>query len=105
MGANLSCESLGSLHEEAVRKAVFPGLSDLQRPHEWMSFILPMLAGVAILRVVAAPDLPADEARAQVNPRVAGGDTLLAYIGSGNGIRFVTSEVVTGAGHGFMRPE
>jgi hypothetical protein len=72
--------SPGSFEEEVVRKAVFPRLAGFEGLHERMAVLLPMLAGVAILGVVTAPDLTADEAGSKVHPCVPGGDALFADI-------------------------
>lgn len=64
-----------------------------------MVHLLPVFARMAILRVVAAADLPANEACPEVNPGVTGGDALLADIRRGWGLRFEASEVKTGSGH------
>jgi hypothetical protein len=48
-----------------------PGLSRLDRAHERVLGLVEMLGGVFILRRIAARDVAAEQAHAQMNPRVA----------------------------------
>lgn len=60
-----------------------------------MLILLPVLAGVAVLRVVATADLAAAETDPQVYPGVPSGNALLANVRPGIGLLFEPSEVVT----------
>jgi len=53
--------SSGFFEEEVVGEAILPALSGLERLHEGMSLLLPVFARMAVLRVVTAADLSADE--------------------------------------------
>jgi hypothetical protein len=66
--------------EEMIRKAVLPGLTRLDRPHQGVAIGFPVLPGVAVLRVVTAAHLAAMKARPEVHPSVTGGDALVADI-------------------------
>jgi hypothetical protein len=99
MGEPDLLESSGSFDEEVIGKAILPRLSWLEGPHERMPVLFPVSAGMAILRVVAAADPPANEACPEVNPRVPGGNALFANVRFGNGLSFEASEVITRSRH------
>src|SRR6185503_9826610 len=59
-----------------VDVAPAPVLARLEGEHDRVVVLGGVLAGVPVRRGVAAPDLPAREAQAQVHPAVALGDAL-----------------------------
>jgi hypothetical protein len=62
-----------------------------------MVVLLPVLAGVPILRVVATANHTTDKAGAEMNPGVARGDATFANVRPGLGQRLQTSEMKTGS--------
>lgn len=70
-----------------------------------MAVLFPVLAGVAILRIVATADLPAHEAGSQVDPRVPGGNALFTDIRLGMRLCFEVAEVVAGSRHAYRFSE
>src|SRR4051794_3500544 len=68
-------------HYLVVDEAIDPVLAGLEGPHDRVTVGARVLASVAILRVVAAADVTASHAQAEVHPMVAGGQALLATVG------------------------
>lgn len=62
--------------------------------------MFPVLASMAVLRVVAAADLPTVEATPQMHPGVPRGDTLITNVRRGEGLVLEPSEMETGSRHG-----
>src|SRR6185295_17974645 len=71
------------LHADLVHIAPAPALARLERGDDRMLRRVEMLRGVLVLRVVAAADVAAGAAKAQVQPAIAGPETLLAALGAG----------------------
>src|SRR5699024_10687834 len=66
---------------QSVRIAPPPVLPGLERPHQRMVRMLVEVPGRVLVRgAVAAADVPADHADAQVHPGPAGGQTVLAAV-------------------------
>src|SRR5438105_15313033 len=71
-------ESRRQLHRQLVDVAPAPILAGLDRRHDGMMRRMEMHSRVPILRVIAATDMPAGSAQAQMNPGVAEPEALLA---------------------------
>jgi hypothetical protein len=85
-----------SLHQGPIGKAELPGFSWFDGSNDRMIVLLPMLAGVPVLRVVTTADRTADEAGSEVHPVVTQGHTPFTNIGRRIGHSFESPEVVTG---------
>ena len=68
----------GGLEEELIYVTPAPILARLEAPDDRMLGRMEVLGGVPAGRIVAAPDVTALLAQAEVNPAAAGGQTLLA---------------------------
>src|SRR5258706_3731379 len=75
------------------------GFTWLQRGHDGVPGLVKMPGGVLVFRVVAAADMAAGAAQAQVHPGIAGGETFLATIGIGL-VGFHETQMGTLRGHG-----
>ena len=66
-----------------IGKAEPPGLTGFDGPDQWVTVFLPVFPGMSVDRVVTASNGTALEARAEMNPGVAGRHTLIAHIRAG----------------------
>src|SRR6267143_6893119 len=71
------------LHVDLVNVAPAPALPRLERGDDRMPGFLEMLGGVLVLRIVAAADVPARPAQAQMHPGVSRREAFLAAVGVG----------------------
>jgi hypothetical protein len=70
--------ALAELHHHFIYVAPGPEFARLYGPHHRMMSCCEMLRGVLVFRVVAAPNVTADEALAQVHPCISDFDALFA---------------------------
>src|SRR5215207_1102971 len=71
---------LGNQEREVIDVAPGPLLARLERADQRVTALVRVGGGMAVGRVVAAPDLSALEADPQMQPRVAHGQTLLTAL-------------------------
>jgi hypothetical protein len=64
-----------------VDEAPTPALPRLERADDRVLRLVEVLRGVAVPRIVTAPDVPARHAEPQVHPTVTAGEALLASVG------------------------
>src|SRR5919198_5748417 len=76
----LSLALLCRLHHELIDIAPEPVLARLERLHERVAGGVEMLGGMLVLRRVTAADVPANEALAQVDPRLSRFQAVLAAV-------------------------
>src|ERR1700691_5290332 len=93
-----SSRRLVKLQLHLVHKAPSPRFSRLQRAHDGVSTGMKVLGGVFVLGGIAAADMAALQAQSQVNPRVAGFQTLFAA--TGVWLHFFDLVQMCAAGHG-----
>src|SRR5438876_6536321 len=72
------------LDDEPVDVAPAPVLSAFERGHYRMLGRAEVLRGVPVLRIVAAPHMPAGPAQAKVHPRISHGQAFLTARGVGS---------------------
>src|SRR6059036_3873457 len=87
------------LHVDPVDVAPAPALPRLERGDDRMPGLLEMLGGVLVLRVVAASDVSARSAQAQMHPGVSRGEAFLAAVGVGR-VRFHKLQMSACGRHG-----
>jgi hypothetical protein len=75
-------ERLGLLHHDFIDVAPHPILTRLERTYHRVLGGVKVLRGVLILRGVAAADVPAGQAKTQMNPAIAGFQAFFATLGA-----------------------
>jgi hypothetical protein len=53
----------------------------LERLHDWVARRVEMSGGVLVFGRIATPNVPADQANPEMNPRIAHGEAFLAPVG------------------------
>src|ERR1700733_7754296 len=69
------------LHRQLIDVAPAPVLARLERGDDWVARGVEVLGGMPVLGIIAAADVAAGPAQAQVHPGVAGLQAFLAPIG------------------------
>src|SRR5690349_2876643 len=75
---SVSGRSHRRLEEQLVHEAPAPVLAPLEAPHDRVLGRMEVLGGMPPRRVIAAPDVTALLAQAEMHPMTARGETLLA---------------------------
>jgi hypothetical protein len=87
-------------HPDAVDVAPSPLFAGLERPDDRVTRGIRVPRGMAVRRVVAATDVPALQADAQVKPAIAGREALLATIDGLGELEELDVSAVAAENHG-----